>query len=241
MIMGISLNGLNSGLADTYSSLLGGSSSSSSDSGVSSLLADYASIKNGSYGKLMKSYYAKAKAESEDDESSSSSKTNSSKEKDTLTASSASSAYKAAEKLLTTDFSEENLDEAYEAVSDFVKQYNSLIKNGSSSSNSSVQKQAQYLYDTMYSNYKLFAKVGITLNTDRTLSLDEDTFKDKGNYSTMKTLFNGSNSFADKVSYKASQMYRYASDGQSVTAKTYTSSGTYSATNTSDSTIDSAT
>lgn len=236
--MGISLNGLNSGLADTYSSLLGGGSSSS-DSGVSSILADYASIKNGSYGKLMKSYYAKAKAEAEDEESSSSA-TGSSKEKDTLTASSASSAYKAAEKLLTTDFSEENLDEAYDAVSDFVKQYNSLIKNGTSSSNSSVRKQAQYLYDTMYSNYKLFAKIGITLNTDRTLSLDEDTFKDKGNYSTMKTLFNGSNSFADKVSYKASQMYRYANEGKSVTAKTYTSSGTYSATNTSDSTIDSA-
>lgn len=236
--MGISLNGLNSGLADTYSSLLGGGSSSS-DSGVSSILADYASIKNGSYGKLMKSYYAKAKAEAEDEESSSSA-ASSSKEKDTLTASSASSAYKAAEKLLTTDFSEENLDEAYDAVSDFVKQYNSLIKNGTSSSNSSVRKQAQYLYDTMYSNYKLFAKIGITLNTDRTLSLDEDTFKNKGNYSTMKTLFNGSNSFADKVSYKASQMYRYANEGKSVTAKTYTSSGTYSATNTSDSTIDSA-
>ncbi|MBO5474408.1 MAG: hypothetical protein J6A08_11605 [Lachnospiraceae bacterium] len=236
--MGISLNGLNSGLADTYSSLLGGGSSSS-DSGVSSILADYASIKNGSYGKLMKSYYAKAKAEAEDDESGSSA-ASSSKEKDTLTASSASSAYKAAEKLLTTDFSEENLDEAYDAVSDFVKQYNSLIKNGTSSSNSSVRKQAQYLYDTMYSNYKLFAKIGITLNTDRTLSLDEDTFKDKGNYSTMKTLFNGSNSFADKVSYKASQMYRYANEGKSITAKTYTSSGTYSATNTSDSTIDSA-
>lgn len=236
--MGISLNGLNSGLADTYSSLLGGGSSSS-DSGVSSILADYASIKNGSYGKLMKSYYAKAKAEAEDEESSSSA-ASSSKEKDTLTASSASSAYKAAEKLLTTDFSEENLDEAYDAVSDFVKQYNSLIKNGTSSSNSSVQKQAQYLYDTMYSNYKLFAKIGITLNTDRTLSLDEDTFRDKGNYSTMKTLFNGSNSFADKVSYKASQMYRYANEGKSITAKTYTSSGTYSATNTSDSTIDSA-
>ena len=47
--MGINLNGLNSGLADTYSSLLSGASSSStSDSGMNSLLTDYASIKNGS-------------------------------------------------------------------------------------------------------------------------------------------------------------------------------------------------
>lgn len=238
--MGISLNGLNAGLADTYSTLLGGGSSSS-DSGISSLLSDYASIKNGSYGKLMKSYYAKATAsDDEDEDSTSSKKTSSNKEKDALTASAASSAYKAAEKLSTMEFSEENLDEAYDAVSDFVKQYNSLIKNGSSSKNTAVQKQAEYLYDTMYSNYKLFAKIGITLNTDRTLSLDETTFK-KGNTATMKTLFNGANSFADKVSYKASQMYRYANEGKSVTAKSYTSSGTYSTTNTADSTIDSTT
>lgn len=238
--MGISLNGLNSGLADTYSALLGGGSSSS-DSGMSSLLSDYASIKNGSYGKLMKSYYAKATAsDDEEDDSTSSKKTSSNNEKDALTASAASSAYKSAEKLSTMEFSEENLDEAYNAVSDFVKQYNSLIKNGSSSKNTAVQKQAEYLYDTMYSNYKLFAKVGITLNTDRTLSLDETTFK-KGNTATMKTLFNGANSFADKVSYKASQMYRYANEGKSVTAKNYTSSGTYSTTNTADSTIDSTT
>lgn len=236
--MGISLNGLNSGLADTYSTLLGGGSSSS-ESGVSSLLTDYASIKNGSYGKMMKAYYAKAAAD-EDDESSSKKTSSGSGEKDALTASSASSAYKSAEKLSTMEFSEDNLDEAYNAVSDFVKNYNSLIKNGSSSKNSDVQKQAEYLYDTMYSNYKLFAKVGITLNADRTLSLDEDTFK-KGNTSTMKTLFNGVGSFADKVSSKASQMYRYANEGKSVTAKNYTSSGTYSTTNTTDSTINSAT
>lgn len=238
--MGISLNGLNSGLADTYSTLLsGGSSSTGMD--ASSLLADYASIKNGSYGKMMKAYYAKAAAsEEDDDDSSSSKKTSSNKEKDTLTASAASSAYKAAEKLSTMEFSEDNLDEAYDAVSDFVKQYNSLIKNGTSSKNTAVQKQAQYLYDTMYSNYKLFAKVGITLNTDRTLELDEKTFK-KGSTATMKTLFNGANSFADKVSYKASQMYRYANEGKSITAKSYTSSGTYSTTNTGDSTIDSTT
>lgn len=240
--MGISLNGFNSGLADTYSALLGGGSSSS-DSGMSSLLSDYASIKNGSYGKLMKSYYAKAVASEEEDESedsTSTKKTSSNKEKDALTASSASSAYKSAEKLGSVEFSEDNLDEAYNAVSDFVKNYNSLIKNGSSSKNTAVQKQAQYLYDTMYSNYKLFAKIGITLNTDRTLSLDEATFK-KGNTATMKTLFNGANSFADKVSYKASQMYRYANEGKSVTAQSYTSSGTYSTTNTSDSTINSVT
>lgn len=71
--MGIGLNGLNSGLTDTYSSLLG-SSSGSGEIGGASLLSDYASIKNGSYGKMMKSYYAKVKEEDEISSSKSSSK-----------------------------------------------------------------------------------------------------------------------------------------------------------------------
>lgn len=71
--MGIGLNGLGSGLTDTYSSLLGGGTGSGS-SDMSSLLSDYASIKNGSYGKMMKSYYAKVDEEDESSSKSSSKK-----------------------------------------------------------------------------------------------------------------------------------------------------------------------
>ncbi len=42
-----------------FSALLGGPTNSSGN-----MLSDYASIKNGSYGKLMKAYYAKQDAES---------------------------------------------------------------------------------------------------------------------------------------------------------------------------------
>ena len=45
-----------------YSALFGGTSDSSSV-GNTNMLFDYAAIKNGSYGKLMKSYYAKQDAE----------------------------------------------------------------------------------------------------------------------------------------------------------------------------------
>ena len=45
-----------------YSALLGGTSNSSS-LGSTNILSDYASIKNGSYGKLLKAYYAKQDAE----------------------------------------------------------------------------------------------------------------------------------------------------------------------------------
>ena len=42
-----------------YSFLFSGLSSSASNALSGNWLADYASIKNGSYGKLMKAYYAK--------------------------------------------------------------------------------------------------------------------------------------------------------------------------------------
>ena len=45
-----------------YSALFGGTSNSSSLGGTN-ILSDYASIKNGSYGKLLKAYYAKQDAE----------------------------------------------------------------------------------------------------------------------------------------------------------------------------------
>lgn len=224
--MGISLNGLNSGLADTYSSLLSGAGSGSSGGfDGSSLLTDYAAIKNGSYGKMMKSYYAKLKTEeSEEDEKTFASKTK--KVKDSSSASAASALYKSASKLGTLDYddhSEENVQKITDAVSSFIKDYNSLMKSGAKSDNSTVQKQTDALYNSYYSNYKLFAKIGITMNSDRTLSLDEDSFKkgftdDSGRAGTVKTLFGGIGSFADKAVDRASRIYRAAGDGEAVTS-----------------------
>ncbi len=224
--MGISLNGLNSGLADTYSSLLSGAGSGSSGGfDGSSLLTDYAAIKNGSYGKMMKSYYAKLKTEDgEEDEKTSASKTK--KVKDSSSASAASALYKSASKLGTLDYddhSEENVQKITDAVSSFIKDYNSLMKSGAKSDNSTVQKQTDALYNSYYSNYKLFAKIGITMNSDRTLSLDEDSFKkgftdDSGRAGTVKTLFGGIGSFADKAVDRASRIYRAAGDGEAVTS-----------------------
>lgn len=224
--MGINLTGLNSGLADTYSTLLGGMSGSDDAGGVSSLLGDYAAIKNGSYGKMMKSYYAKLKKQ-EAEESGETSQSKSGKIKDTASASAAASLYKSASTLTSLNYddrSEENIDKITDAVSSFIKDYNSLMKSADKSENTTVQKQAESLYNSYYSNYKLFSKIGITMNSDKTLSLDEDTLKktladtENGHGGTVKTLFSGIGSFADKAVNKASQIYRAAGDGESVTS-----------------------
>ena len=224
--MGISLNGLNSGMADTYSSLLGSMSGSDDAGGVSSLLGDYAAIKNGSYGKMMKSYYAKLEKQ-EAEESGKASSQKAGKIKDSASASAAASLYKSASALNSMNFddrSEENIGKISDAVSAFIKDYNSLMKSADKSENATVKKQAESLYNSYYSNYKLFSKIGITMNSDKTLSLDEDTLKNKladtehGNGATVKTLFGGIGSFADKAVNKASQIYRAAGDGEAVTS-----------------------
>ncbi|MDE6406017.1 MAG: flagellar filament capping protein FliD [Lachnospiraceae bacterium] len=224
--MGISLNGLNSGMADTYSTLLGGMGGGDDAGGVSSLLGDYAAIKNGSYGKMMKSYYAKLKKQ-EAAESGETDQKNAGKVKDSASASSAAALYKSASALGSLNYddrSEENIDKITDSVSAFIKDYNSLMKNAAKSENTTVQKQAESLYNSYYSNYKLFSKIGITMNSDRTLSLDEDTIKkaladtEHGNGATVKTLFGGIGSFADKAVNRASQIYRAAGDGEAVTS-----------------------
>ena len=227
--MAISLSGLTSGLGDVYSSLFSGASSSSSSLfGASTLLSDYVSIKNGSYGRMMKAYYAKlTESDKDDDTSTSTTKAG----KDTATASSASSLYKSASALNNLDYSEDNIDKVYDNVSKFVDDYNSLIKKASNSSVGSVNSQANMLNNYTYANYKMLVQAGITMNADRTLSLNEDTFK-KANISTLKTLFKGANSFASQVSSRASQIYRYASDGSSLNYS-YSSNGKYSSINSS--------
>ena len=218
--MGIGVNGLSSGLNDTYSALLGGGAGSG-EVGGASLLSDYASIKNGSYGKMMKSYYAKVKESEEEEGTSKSSKT---KEKDAASASAARKFYETATGMSALDYSADNIDELYDKVSAFVKDYNSMMKAASKSSNSEVKAQADALNDYTYQNYKLFSKVGITMNADRTLSIDEDTFKKVNEKTgattvpTLTTLFKGIGSFADKAADRASTIYRKAGEGEDVTS-----------------------
>ncbi len=235
--MGTSISGFDSGASNIYSSLLGGGSAGGDAS--SSLLSDYASIKNGSYGKMMKAYYAKQKAaEAEEDEATA--KKNSKKIKDASSASAAKKFYDTASKMSSLDYSAGNIDKLYDEVSAFIKDYNSMMTSASKSKNSAVQSQADSLNDYVYQNYKLFAKIGVTMNSDRTLSIDEDTFKKVNektgatNVPTMTTLFKGYGSFADKAADRASKIYRLASEGESVTSAKAKYAGTTGSVSASD-------
>ena len=220
-------------------------------------LSDYASIKNGSYGKLMKAYYAKDSADDSTSKtagnkdfadkvsssvstSADSAKTLSGIEKaadglkesaDDLITRGTDSVFNKKEVAVKDEYGfettkrEYDTDAIYQAVSAFARDYNSLIEAAGESHTRSISSRADSLMRMTDSNKNLLADVGITINEDKTLSVNEEAFK-KADMSTAKTLFNGNSSYAYQVSAQAS-LIDFAADREGSRANTYTINGTY--------------
>lgn len=238
----LDMNVLFSSLNSTNSS--SGSSSIFSATGVGSTnwLSDYMSIKNGSYLKLMKAYYAKTDSTSTTNTSSTSISSDSSKalaiiednaEKlsdsaDSLLVTTSKSLFNKVsttdEKGVTTE--EYDMDTLYNAVNSFVTNYNSVIESSDDISSETVLQQTLSLTTLTDANSNMLNKIGITVNSDNTLSIDEETFKES-NVTSVKSLFNEKGAYGYSVSVKASMINYYASSEASK-SNTYTSSGTYS-------------
>lgn len=208
------------GTSSFIDSMLGSSSTSSTSSTSSGGLVDYALIKSGAYKKLMSAYYA----EQSSDESSTDSET-------TLktTQSSAKDLAKSATVLQKADYSsEDNREDLLEAVKAYVEDYNSLIESTDDLNDTTALRNVLWLTQQTSSNENLLSEIGITINSDNTLSLDEETFN-SANLTTMKTLFSGSSSYASQVVTKAAAVYSATASAlnSTTTGSAYTSSGTY--------------
>lgn len=210
-------------------------------------LSDYASIKNGSYGKLMKAYYAKDAAdktasEGKDTETkknsistaADSAKTLSEIEKaadamkesaDSLLVKGSKSVFRKKNEKATVS-EEYDTDAIYKAVSGFVTDYNDLLSKISAASSKNLQSKADTLAAVTSANAKLLSRVGITVNSDSSLSLDEEAFK-KSDMGTVKNLFGTTGAYGYKVSAQAS-MIDYTAAKESTRSNTYTANGTYS-------------
>ena len=71
----------------------------------------------------------------------------------------------------------------------------------------------------------MLSKVGITIGSDSSLSMDESTFK-KSDMSVAKSLFNGTGSYAYTVATKSAMANSYA-DMAAKQANTYNKYGRY--------------
>lgn len=210
-------------------------------------LSDYASIKNGSYGKLMKAYYAKDAADKtaskgKDTETkknsistaADSAKTLSEIEKaadamkesaDSLLVKGSKSVFRKKNEKATVS-EEYDTDAIYKAVSGFVTDYNDLLSKTSAASSKNLQSKADTLVAVTSANAKLLSRVGITVNSDSSLSLDEEVFK-KSDMGMVKNLFGTTGAYGYKVSAQAS-MIDYTAAKESTKSNTYTANGTYS-------------
>lgn len=223
----------NADYSDLFSNLGTTSGSSSSFS-----LSDYASIKNGSYRKLLNAYYAKQNAEKASGSSDSS---------QTLTRmqTGADALKKSAETLMDDSLWEKKeitkkdektgeetktLDYDWEkitkAVKTFIEDYNTVVKQAGDSNATGVLRSAAWMTQKTKAYSSLLSQVGISITKDNTLELDEEALKES-NGNTLKTLFSGNSSYVSQISQKASAISNAAA-GANKTAS-YTKNGTYKA------------
>ncbi|MDD3238879.1 MAG: hypothetical protein PHW47_02095 [Lachnospira sp.] len=224
-----------------FSSLNNSSSSSNIFSGID--LNTYNSIRTGGYTKLMKAYYAKQDGTTENNktdgttQSVATQKTNATSVRDGAAAlvDSTKDLQKTSlwNKKTTTDSegkttSSYDTDAIYKAVSEFVSDYNSLVSGTGNSSDDAVLKSAANMVSNTKQNENLLKSVGITIDSDNKLKVDEDTFK-KADMTSVKSLFKGQGSFATSTSGKAASIYSSAVSQISKlnTTNTYTTDGGY--------------
>lgn len=221
--------------------LLGSTSTSGSNS-IYSLLGDYNTIKSGSYGKLMSAYFSKIESSDTKKSSDSTSKktTDLTPENATLTAMndarSLSDSVDALQKKglfdkkTTTDAdgnetTSYDTDAIYSAVKDFVNDYNDMVSSGSNSSTSGVKTNTASMTGRTQANKSSLSAIGISVKSDGSLSLDEDTFK-KSDMSKVQTLFGKTGGYASMVKVDAQAIDYYAQSAIS-SGSLYSSSGSY--------------
>lgn len=222
-----------------YTALFSGMSGSSSACNTN-ILSDYAAIKNGSYGKLMKVYYAKQDAEKSDGKGDTSQKL-------ALMKTSADSLKKSADALSDaslwdkkkikkkdektgeeTEVEDYDWDKIVKAVKSFVEDYNDVVKEAGESDTKDVLRNAIWMTGMTDKNSNMLAKTGITIGKGNKLDFDENVLR-QSDISSLKTIFTEYNSFASKISQKATGIANAANRA----GATYTNNGTYSKTDSS--------
>lgn len=218
-------------------SLFSTTSSSSSSSSSSNILGDYAAIKNGSYYKLLKAYYANEESQ-ETSSTAAADKVNVvTLREDAVTLKKAADALKTTgedslfnKKTVTstdsttgetTTTSDYDYDAIYDAAKSFIDAYNSMLESAGNVSTSIVEKKMNITTSFLRNNSDLLTDAGISIASDGKLSIDKTKFMES-DMGTLKTIFNGTNSISDKLSKRASDMYSTAQKVLSSVTGTYT-------------------
>ncbi len=209
---------MNQGISQMFQGL-----SSGSGSGNTNFLADYASIKSGSYGRLMKAYYGSS---SNSVSSGSTAKTNNVLEKilEERRNPKVSEDVKEANANLTagiptlkntvstlqndntytdTQNGQNATDKVASAMKNFVSQYNDVVNAAKKSTMSNKTAYIANMMNTTKANADKLSEIGVTVNANGTLQFNEATMKSAG-ISKVKEMFNSK----DPMSYGSTVMSR---------------------------------
>lgn len=232
-----------------YSYLFGSLNSNSGSGSLGNLnfLSDYASIKNGSYGKLMKAYYNQSAS---DEVSSIAGKKNSvsaDESKDLKAMQSTTDALKeSADKLLSKALFEKkdvttkaedgttktvkdyDKEAIYNAVADLVDDYNAVLKASDKINTESILNKTTNLASSVVANESMLSKLGITVGKDSSLKIDKEAFM-KVDMGSVKSVFNGNGSLSYRISAQSS-LINFATTNEINRSNTYSANGTYTST-----------
>ncbi|MBO5237650.1 MAG: flagellar filament capping protein FliD [Lachnospiraceae bacterium] len=238
--------GLNTNTSSGFFNSMLGSSSGSNNlySSLSASLGDYAAIKNGSYRKLVKAYYAQQAEETnksgENNKKSTvnsaydvlAGNTNSFDKKPLVELSTKADALKTSSEALMKRGSDSlfqkkevkdetgaitsqyDRDKIFQAVKSFTEDYNALVTQTAKTDNTSILRKGVNMIQNTASYEESLSDIGITINEDNTLSIDEEKFK-KADMLDVKSMFNGSVSMTGKVYQKAADIYNLSANAAS--------------------------
>lgn len=248
--MTVGFSTLNSTSISSLFGSAGVSTSSGSGDSTSSLLTDWASLKNGTTTKLAKAYYGNTETKSSISATAKQAneflKKNSALNKDALSLKVVASSLADSKSLFTEKVESKdkdgkvvkdddgnavkdyNRDKIASTVKDFTEKYNEVVQSGGDSNNNSVLRNTMYMTRMSKANEDLLADVGITIGEDNKLSVDEEKVK-TADINKLSSLFSGSGSYAASVEARASEIVN-AVNYENNRLSQYNSSGNYAST-----------
>lgn len=182
-----------------------GSSNSSVMNSIN--FSDYNQIRNGSYGKLLKSYYSKQNSVSSASKSYKKSTELNASTETTKMKSAADELKTSAESLKNSDIWKKkngtlDTDALAKSVKEFASDYNDVIAQNEKVGAKSITNQTQYMKNASNTMAKALEKVGVTFDKEGKMSVDETTLK-KAEEKDLRAAFYGSYSYSSQISSNA--------------------------------------
>lgn len=225
---GTSTNSSSSNSGDTTSILFSSlSTANTTASSLTSAFGELQLIKSGAYKKALTAYFDLTK--NSDSESISESDEADSNTSLSTVKSTAKALNESAKALQSNDFDEATREELLADVKDFTSDYNNMLNSTKKLNSYSMLQTAVWATEQMNISEGLLNQVGITIQDDNTLAVDEETFKN-AKLSDIKVLFEGNTSLASRISQKASTLVNQSANQMSLNlgTGTYTKYGTWS-------------